>query len=36
MNPDPAIFEVAINQGNLAEKLKLEATGKCIVRKESD
>ncbi len=30
------VFEVAINQGNLAEDLKLEATGKCIVRKESD
>jgi S-adenosylmethionine hydrolase len=30
------VFEVAINQGNLAEKLKLDATGKCIVRKESD
>ena len=30
------VFEVAINQGNLAKELKLEATGKCIVRKESD
>ena len=30
------VFEVAINQGNLAKQLKLEATGKCIVRKESD
>ena len=30
------VFEVAINQGNLAEALKLEATGKCIVRKGSD
>ena len=30
------VFEVAINQGNLAEDLKLEATGKCIVRKGSD
>ena len=30
------VFEVAINQGNLAEKLKLEAMGKCIVRKEPD
>lgn len=30
------VFEVAINQGNLAEQLKLEATGKCIVRKGSD
>ena len=30
------VFEVAINQGNLAEELKLEATGKCIVRKVSD
>ena len=30
------VFEVAINQGNLAEELKLEAMGKCIVRKESD
>ena len=30
------VFEVAINQGNLAEGLKLEATGKCIVRKGSD
>ena len=27
------VFEVAINQGNLAEELKLDATGKCIVRK---
>ena len=30
------VFEVAINQGNLAKELKLEATGKCIVRKGSD
>ena len=30
------VFEAAINQGNLAEKLKLEAIGKCIVRKGSD
>ncbi len=30
------VFEVAINQGNLAGGLKLEATGKCIVRKGSD
>ena len=30
------VFEVAINQGNLSEQLKLEATGKCIVRKRSD
>ena len=30
------VFEVAINQGNLAEQLKLEATGKCIVRKGLD
>ena len=30
------VFEVAINQGNLAEQLKLEATGECIVRKGSD
>ena len=30
------VFEVAINQGNLAEELKLAAMGKCIVRKESD
>ena len=30
------VFEVAINQGNLAKQLKLEATGKCIVRKGSD
>ena len=27
------VFEVAINQGNLAKELKLDATGKCIVRK---
>ena len=30
------VFEIAINQGDLAEQLKLEATGKCIVRKGSD
>ena len=30
------VFEAAINQGNLAKQLKLEATGKCIVRKGSD
>ena len=30
------VFEVAVNQGNLAKDLKLEATGKCIVRKVSD
>lgn len=30
------VFEVAINQGNLAETLKLEGTEKCIVRKGSD
>ena len=30
------VFEAAVNQGNLAADLKLEATGKCIVRKESD
>ena len=30
------VFEVAINQGNLAEALKLEGTEKCIVRKGSD
>ena len=30
------VFEVAINQGNLAKQLKLEATGKCIVRQGSD
>ena len=30
------VFEIAINQGNLAKQLKLEATGKCIVRKGSD
>lgn len=30
------VFEVAINQGNLAEGLKLEAAEKCIVREGSD
>lgn len=30
------VFEAAINQENLAKELKLEAKGKCIVRKESD
>lgn len=30
------VFEVAINQGNLAEGLKLQATEKCIVRRGSD
>ena len=30
------VFEVAINQGNLAKSLKLEGTGKCIVRKQPD
>ncbi len=30
------VFEVAVNQGNLAKELKLETTGKCIVRKGSD
>lgn len=30
------VFEVAINQGNLAEELKLQVTAKCIVRKGSD
>lgn len=30
------VFEVAINQGNLADELNLETTGKCIVRKGSD
>ena len=30
------VFEVAINQGNLAKELKLEAAGKCTVRKRSD
>ncbi len=30
------VFEVAINQGNLAKELKLEATGQCIVWKRSD
>ena len=30
------VYEIAINQGNLAEELKLEVPGKCIVRKVSD
>lgn len=30
------VFEVAINQGNLAEGLKLEVAEKCIVRRGSD
>ena len=30
------VFEVAVNQGNLAKELKLEGTEKCIVRKGSD
>ncbi len=30
------VFEVAINQGNLAEGLKLETSEKCIVRSSSD
>ena len=30
------VFEVAINQGNLAEHLKLAGTEKCIVRKDLD
>lgn len=30
------VFEAAINQGNLAQSLKLEGTGDCTVRKRSD
>ena len=30
------VFEVALNQGDLAEQLKLEASEECIVRKVSD
>ena len=30
------VFEVAVNQGNLAKELKLDGTEKCIVRKGSD
>ena len=30
------VFEIAINQGNLAGELKLQVTEKCVVRKGSD